>query len=203
MQTALYHPERGYYTSRIKTVGRGGDFATSATLSDSLARAIAHQFQKSGLRNLIEVGPGDGSLAATIRRNLPLFKRLRLQQHLVELSPVLSAQQKKRNPKARHHSSIASALQICQGHAFIYSNELVDAFPVRIFRTSAAAAPEELFLNQQSSTWHESWQPATNLPASTFFSTKLNPHQRFEVHETYHTWFSSWQDHWHTGQILT
>jgi SAM-dependent MidA family methyltransferase len=41
MQEALYHPEFGYYTARIDTVGRGGDFSTAATLTPLLAQSLA------------------------------------------------------------------------------------------------------------------------------------------------------------------
>jgi len=41
MQRALYDPQRGYYTARIRTVGARGDFSTTATLSTQLGKAIA------------------------------------------------------------------------------------------------------------------------------------------------------------------
>ena len=42
MAEALYHPDFGYYTRHIRTVGGSrGDFATSATLSELLGEAIA------------------------------------------------------------------------------------------------------------------------------------------------------------------
>lgn len=59
MAAALYDPANGYYTRRIKTVGRGGDFSTWATLGPLLGRAIVGWMREGELfKNLIEVGPG-------------------------------------------------------------------------------------------------------------------------------------------------
>ncbi len=74
MAMALYDPEIGYYTTGINDVGgRGGDFATSATLSDALGKAIAGwvRMEMKSLRgkgpvHLVEVGGGSGALAATV-----------------------------------------------------------------------------------------------------------------------------------------
>jgi SAM-dependent MidA family methyltransferase len=41
MREALYHPEFGYYTARIRDVGARGDFSTFATLGNSLAQFLA------------------------------------------------------------------------------------------------------------------------------------------------------------------
>jgi SAM-dependent MidA family methyltransferase len=46
MQEALYNPAFGYYSSRIRTVGRRGDFSTWATLDSSLSLGIATWIKK-------------------------------------------------------------------------------------------------------------------------------------------------------------
>lgn len=47
MQEALYHPEFGYYARNIRTVGRRGDFATSASLGEALGAGIAKWLAKN------------------------------------------------------------------------------------------------------------------------------------------------------------
>src|SRR5690606_32044952 len=118
MAMALYDPEVGYYTRSIRDVGgRHGDFATSATLSDSLGKAIAHwvgaQREELGWRgpvHLIEIGGGNGALAAAVLRSLGWWCRRQIRYHLVEVSPALRKQQRQR--LSRHtvtwHPDIAS-----------------------------------------------------------------------------------------------
>ncbi len=202
MATALYHPERGYYTSRIKSVGTRGDFTTTPQVSDTLAKAIANRFRQSGFRHLIEVGPGTGLLAQQVRQQLPFLTRQRTQQHLVEVSSPLRSLQKKNNPKARHHDSMASALAATQGEAFIYSNELVDAFPVRIFRKEENGW-SELHLAGAQPNLSEHFLPAESLPQSSLFEENYPLHQRVEIHESYHHWLSHWLPSLHRGQVLT
>lgn len=202
MQSALYHPERGYYSARIKTVGSRGDFTTTAQLSNILARAIAHRFSQSGLRHLIEVGPGTGQLAHEVNKALPFLTKIKTQQHLVEVSQPLQALQKKLLPKATHHPSIHSALTSAKGEAFIYSNELVDAFPVRIFRKESHHW-SELHLSGSQGAIEEHFLAAEQLPDSHLFQKSFPLQQRIEVHQSYQEWLQSWTPHFHKGQLLT
>ena len=202
METALYHPERGYYTARIKGIGNRGDFTTTPQLSSSLAKAIAQTFLDSGLTHLIEVGPGTGTLAATVRKHLPILARMRTRQHLVEVSPFLRTQQVSANPKAQHHHSLAEALAQAKGKAFIYSNELVDAFPVRIFRKEKQGF-SELFLERTQGHLQEHFLPADELPDSLLFQQDLPSGQRIEVHQSYQHWLEQNLAPFVEGQILT
>ncbi|MGJ8724191.1 MAG: SAM-dependent methyltransferase [Roseibacillus sp.] len=202
MQAALYHPERGYYTSRIKAVGTRGDFTTTPQLSDILGKAIAHSFLESGLRHLIEIGPGTGLLAKQVCQRLPFLTKLKTQQHLVEVSPPLRILQKENNPKAHHHESIQDALKAAKGEAFIYSNELVDAFPARIFRKDKSGW-SELHLSGAQPHLEEHFLPVESLPDSQLFQEDHPLHQRIEIHESYHQWLSTWLPDLTKGQLLT
>lgn len=139
MKEALYHPDYGYYAASIQQVGSKGDFSTSATISPLLARAIAHwavervrEFKWGFRWNLIEIGGGNGLLAAGILHELPLRERWGCRYHLVEVSPRLREIQQKMvgRQATRWHESPEEALDSCGGRALIISNELMDAFPV-------------------------------------------------------------------------
>lgn len=202
MNAALYHPERGYYTARIKGVGSRGDFTTTPQLSDTLARAIAAAFCASDCRHLIEVGPGTGLLTKQVWLNLPFLTKRRTQQHLVEVSPPLRNLQKENAPKATHHETIQAALQASGGKAFIYSNELVDAFPARIFRKEKTGW-SELHLAGKQPQLKEHFLPVESLPDSKLFAEEHPLHQRVEIHQSYHEWLQRWLPHLTQGQILT
>jgi SAM-dependent MidA family methyltransferase len=140
MREALYHPAHGYYARNIRTVGRRGDFATSASLGEALGSGIArwlwtNRLPRRGKWHVIEAGAGSGELARTVLRRLGPWRRLGLHYHIVETSPVLRAEQQRALPQFRvhWHDSMTDALAACDGRAAIFSNELLDAFPCRVF----------------------------------------------------------------------
>lgn len=219
MEHALFDPAKGYYTSRIHTVGRQGDFSTSATASNLLGEAIAHwilEEQKSQpqVRNVIEVGGGDGSLSMSVQQSLGWWRRRSLRWHLVEASPILKQKQQERlhGSSAVWHASMSEALQACGGSAFIFHNELVDAFPVTLLQWDGASKTwRELWLESTASGWQESWQSFSSHQQDKFSAlqqwnaTTPPPYdsQRIELHGSYAAWLQEWSPHWHAGAMLT
>lgn len=202
MHEALYHPAFGYYTANIRTVGKRGDFSTWATLHDSLGRGIASWARKnrprSGKWNLIEIGAGNGDLAKSVLHHLGWWRRPAM--HIVEVSPILLSQQQQKLRKAQWHDSLASALDACKGNALIYSNELADAFPCRIFQKLDLW--RELSLRIENGKVQELWTDST-LPQSTAFSHDWPANQRVEVQESLRSWLQNWAPHWRKGAMLT
>ncbi len=203
MQAALYHPAFGYYSTRIHAVGRRGDFSTMATLDQSLALGIAAWIEKKSARDVIEVGAGSGQLAHEILTSLGWWKRLRLRYHIVEVSPPLRKAQKKllSGLRVTWHESLPAALDALSGRALIFSNELVDAFPCRVFERTAGNWLE-LHLRIENGRCHEILQSCT-VPDSTVFQHPFNTGQRVEVHESYHRWLQDWSPQWKSGAMLT
>jgi SAM-dependent MidA family methyltransferase len=196
MAEALYGP-RGYYTSPRPILGARGDFTTTPKLTKLLARRIAEWIQETWKHRgcalpVIELGPGDGTLAKDIRQNLAFFRRRWLDYHFVEISPHLAKRQQEKN-RGTWHATLKGALEKTSGQALIISNEFFDAFPVRIFNSHL----EELFLDSAK---QETWQASTKRPDSSLFKS---PPQRFEVAESVHTWFQSDLSHLKKGEILT
>ncbi len=207
MRSALHAPTSGYYSRNIKTVGQTGDFSTTPTLSNVLGKAIANSalhWSKSNKLplHLIEIGGGDGSLADSIIKSVPFLKRWKLQYHIVDSSAPLTEnqQQSEFSKKLRWHSDLISALNSCKGIAFIFSNELVDAFPVRIFK-KADDHWDELYLHNDE----EHFCPcADTIPiASALIDSNHKKGQRVEVHESYREWLLEWLPSWKKGQLLT
>jgi len=173
-----------------------------------LGKAIAdraikwHQESRPPL-NLIEIGGGDGSLARSVLKSLPLIKRWKCNYHIVDSSPKLTKKQQGLTglkKKVTWHQDMHSALESCAGIAFIFSNELVDAFPVRIFQHTKASQWKELYIYGVN----EILKRPTALPSSCSFTEyRYAPEQRIEVHESYREWLSNWRSHWKEGQMLT
>ncbi len=202
MQQALHHPERGYYARKINTVGAQGDFSTTATLSPILGRAIACSFFKyKHTRHLIEIGGGDGSLAQSVLGSIPFCNRFFIHYHIVDTSsPLTSVQKRKLGGRVHWHTDMKSALKKAKGNAFIFSNELVDAFPVRIFQRSNETLTE-LHLKGTEEHFREAHAP--DIYSSALSDKKLTENTRVELHESYYDWFQDWLPHWKKGQMLT
>ena len=66
METALYHPERGYYRKRENEPGASGDFYTPIHLSNIFAKMVCIEIEKKGYKKIVEFGGGDGYFANQI-----------------------------------------------------------------------------------------------------------------------------------------
>lgn len=219
MARALHDPQRGYYARRVQGIGGDrGDFATAATLSPLLGQAVAGWLRESRrampeVRDVIEVGAGNGVLMQTVRKSLGWWNRLRLRWHVVETSSVLREQQKQRlGSGVTWHETLEQALQACGGAAFICHNELLDAFPVKLVQWHEASW-KEVWVEFEEGRARESLRP---LPVSLTkdgesapgrFSALVqppeHPQQRCELLGSVHEWLHGWVPHWRRGAMLT
>ncbi len=236
MREALYHPDHGYYTRHIRGVGHRGDFSTSATLSPVLGKAVARWIEqetqywsaqdlggeekgkgRKAAWPLIEIGAGTGALAFSVLKALPFWRRWRTAYHIVEASPVLREQQqallKRFGNRVRWHERVEDALEECQGRALIFSNELVDAFPIlAVSWNEEAKRWDEIFVRWEESggVWEELVPLAESRPEvaktdSTLFplGPEFQAGQRGEVHLSYRGWWSRWSSQVKAGSLLT
>lgn len=206
MDRALHDPETGYYARQITGVGRGGDFTTAPTLSGVTGKAVAAwaaaAMKACGTFHLIEIGPGEGKLAAAVLEHLPWLTRLRTKLHLVETSrPLEEIQRKLLGNRATWHRTPAEALRACGGKAVIFSNELVDAFPVRCFQKTESGWKE--LAVRPGPPVEEVLLEVDDLPISSSFAVGHPLGQRVEVHESYHQWLAEWLPLWKAGRMLT
>lgn len=216
MRRALFDPQRGYYSRNIGTVGRRGDFSTSATLNTALGEAMAGWLKQMlkvhrGVGTIIEVGAGDGSLMHVVRRSLGWLCRMGLCFHIVEISPALRERQRSKlgGGRVQWFADLASALDACNGRALIYHNEVLDAFPVSLLRWDAASSAwQEVWLAQRGGVWSETWRDLTmNENARAGFSVfgswpSLSDGQRCELGTGACQWLRTWASHWKEGAML-
>ena len=203
MREALYHEKFGYYTANIREFGRRGDFTTWPAISESLGVAVGRwilQHKSSGCADVIEIGGGNGKLAAAVMKAVGWWKKPRY--HIVEISSRLQeVQQKRLGSKAVWHVGVSEALEDCDGAAIIISNELVDAFPCRVFKKNGDGW-RELALRIEEKAVVEEWI-ATPLPPSSAFPESWQVGQRVEVHESVREWLRAWLPGWKSGDMLT
>ena len=194
MQLALYDPQHGYYSRRIENVGRAGDFATSATLSSMLGKAITGfigaetRRLRLGRPSIIEVGPGNGQLADDVLRQLP---RWRLRRYLlVDVTEQLMRHYPLRvRERGTFCADLRAATTAASGYRFVFGNEFVDAFPCRRFRRTATGWTEG-YLVLNGETWTEEYLAVNQLPESTVWELSLPIGQVVEVHEAFRDWLN-------------
>ena len=211
MREALYHPDFGYYAAHVGGVGEKGDFSTSSTLSGELGRAIAawviRRADDAGWQRIpiIEIGAGNGSLARSVLRHLDWGTAWHTDYMIHETSPVLREQQRKllRWRRVRWVKSMKEALRNASGNALIFSNELVDAFPCRLFELRGSQWEELGVKISAEGSLTES--PLGALPSDPWFETlgKLPQGQRVERHDSFQKWMQEWSPEWYHGSMLT
>lgn len=214
MARALHDPERGYYARRIRDVGGArGDFATVATLSPLLGQAVAAWLvecrrQQPEIRDVIEVGAGNGELMHRVRHSLGWWRRRGFRWHVMETSPVLRERQRQRLGRGvAWHEGLAPALERCGGAAWIYHNELLDAFPMRLAQWQACGW-QEVFLETGQGRARELLEPLsmTDEQRGRFSALSWQPKaagQRCELQEAVYDWLKTWLPAWRAGVMLT
>ncbi|HSY18459.1 MAG TPA: SAM-dependent methyltransferase [Candidatus Acidoferrales bacterium] len=183
MELALYCPETGYYEKKKDNVGRQGDFITSVSVGSLFGELLAFQFAKwldelkTGRETLkiIEAGAHDGKLAADIlnwlQTNRPdLFSAM--EYIILEPSPTRRQWQQENPdlvpfPNVRWYPSLAACRPTLEG--ILFSNELLDAFPVH--RWGWDAPGKQWFewgvaLEGENFRWSRIPHPASRLPRS-------------------------------------
>lgn len=203
MEIALYDEEFGYYSTHIADVGYRGDFSTTATMSDLLARrlvALWRQTCKACGRRLpfLEIGGGNGDLSVSIARELGFLGRLRSRYLMVDRSAkLLKVQALVGGGFVRVYPTVEKALKHAGGHAFIFCNELPDAFPARQFVYQGGEWLELGLAVIDGRITRQAWKRP--LPYSTAFEQWAREGQVIEVHESYQKWYASWQPMWKSG----
>ncbi|MDB5478799.1 MAG: uncharacterized protein JWM96_1294 [Alphaproteobacteria bacterium] len=137
MALCLSHPQYGYYMAR-EAFGAKGDFTTAPEISQLFGEMIAvwivlswEQLGKPDDLQLVELGPGRGTLMKDIWRGLSTRPELRdkLQIQLVEFSPRLQTVQKENlaGLPVTWHTHFEA---VHNRPTIILANEFFDALPV-------------------------------------------------------------------------
>ena len=151
MDLSLNHPHHGYY-SKQDPLGRAGDFTTAPEISQMFGELIGlwacvvwQQIGQPNPINLVELGPGRGTLMADMLRAASIAPSFReaIAVHLVETSPALRAVQTEAlaSYKPRWHDNDTT---LPAGPLIIVANEFFDALPIRQFERRASLWHERL-----------------------------------------------------------
>ena len=140
IENVLYNKKSSYYSSKIP-FGKVGDFITAPGVSNLFSEIIGiwlittwNTLGKPERFNIIELGPGDGSLTKILLntfKKFPLFNKS-TNIYLYEKSNLLRDLQKKNinNSKVKWIKDFTS---IKKGPAIFFGNEFFDAIPIKQF----------------------------------------------------------------------
>jgi SAM-dependent MidA family methyltransferase len=142
MKAALYDEREGYYCRRDRVrQGRRGDYRTAPEMSPLFGAAFANYFMKSYFDlsapaswTIVEVGSGRGDFAhdvlSSLQANFPNV--FRATQYIIdEVSADTQSQALNKVAPFKDRVQFRALSEIAElPHALIFSNELIDAFPV-------------------------------------------------------------------------
>lgn len=150
MADALVHPQYGYYATQA-ALGEQGDFTTSPEISQIFGELIGswlvHAWEAIGAPsafNLVELGPGRGTLMADILRVAKVRPRFLHAVHIymVEASGRMRYTQKRLLADAGVRVTWADRLEdVPSGPALFVANEFFDCLPIRQFVRTTGNEP--------------------------------------------------------------
>lgn len=221
MELALYYPDMGYYTGPGEKIGPGGDFYTSPDVHHLFGSMLAEQFHQMWIMlgkpsnwDLVEFGAGKGLLARDVlihmRNNYSdAFQSCRY--HIIEISPFLAARQKEElQSQTPPFNQVSWSSNIIGAHlneitGCIFSNELVDSFPVhRIKKTPKDY--KEIYVNYYDGRFIEEEGQLSTADLRHYLDrleVNLETGQTFEINLAARTWLREIAKHLAKGFLLT
>ncbi|MBN8208258.1 SAM-dependent methyltransferase [Bacillus sp. NTK071] len=217
MSLALYHERYGYYRLDKEKVGRNGDFYTSTTVHDIFARVMANVISKD-LSNMlmepiiVDVGSGDGRFIQSFLKEVKNIDPLlynKLTYYVIESSPYHQKLIRERVNSA--NIRIFSSLTILQEemprlNGLLFSNELLDAFPVRVLEKYDGELLEVCVGLDDEDKLIEVYKPCTDLGIGTWmkqYGYPISHNQRFEVPLKMTEWLHRTCEWLSSGKIYT
>ena len=168
-QNVLYDHKFGYYSSK-KPFGKEGDFITSPNISNLFSEMIAiwliaswEIFGKPKRFNIIELGPGDGSLTKILLETFKRFKEFNSAKkiYLYEKSNYLIRIQKKKicNKKVKWIKNFDS---VTRGPVIFLGNEFFDAIPIKQYKKIKNSFLEKNYIIDKNNNIKEVFQKTSD-----------------------------------------
>ena len=185
-KNVLYDKKYGYYTSRIP-FGEKGDFVTSPNISNLFSEIIAiwiincwELFGKPKNFNIIELGPGDGSLVKILLQSFkkfPEFNKIK-NVYLYEKSQYLKKIQKK-TLQNEDIKWIDTFNKIKKGPVVFFGNEFFDAIPIKQFKKIKNSLYEKNYTLDKNYKIKEIFKKASNADIKVIQSYKTLKNLKF------------------------
>lgn len=219
MNMALYAPKLGYYTKNKIKIGKQADFYTSTSVSSVFGHTIARHFAElfpyisdEGKNMILEMGGGDGRLARDVldelKENYPGIY-FNSTYYMLEVSPF---HQEIQYELLKDHLDRMIWIQQLEElpvpfNGIIFSNELVDSFPVHKVKKRNGKI-EEIYVtwNEQDHSFAEVVDEVSDNRLITYFMEQnidLREGQTAEVNLDAIEWINSIGRLMNRGYVLT
>ncbi|HET6515534.1 MAG TPA: SAM-dependent methyltransferase [Thermodesulfovibrionales bacterium] len=223
MDMALYYPSLGYYAKDSAKIGRTGDFYTSPHLHRIFGAMIGRQLEemwvlmgRPDLFSVVEMGAGMGHLAKDLLEYLrgeggkgqdtegekSLFEHLKYT--IIEINPSLGERQRELLRDFVDKMTWLSHIgEIGAVRGCFLSNELLDAFPVRL--VEMADDLMEIYVSAEGKSLVEKRVPCSSEVKEYFreFGVELPRGMRTEVNLRLRTWLKEVGEKLSDGFVLT
>ena len=140
MQYALYDKDNGYYMKKTPMGTSNADFITAPELSPIFGEVISFWilnkiFEHSGKVNILELGPGKGTLAADILNTIEKMSPshfANIEYNLLEISPTLKQEQALTLAGFNNIKWVDNITDIRSDNlTIVLANEFFDALPAK------------------------------------------------------------------------
>lgn len=220
MEMALYYPGLGYYTKDSTKIGRTGDFYTSPHLHSIFGAMIGKQMMemweligKPEIFHVVEMGAGMGYLAKDMleylsgsksndKRQKDIFKHLKYT--IVELNLAVKTKQQELLSEFMDKVNWISNLNELESVTGCFlSNELLDAFPVRLVEMDNEI--KEIHVSLNGDDFVEMGMPCTGEVEEYFreFGIELPKGFRTEANLKIKSWLKEVSNKLFKGFVLT
>ena len=185
-QNVLYDKKNGYYTTK-QPFGKKGDFITAPKISNLFSEIIAiwiisawQFFGKPKKFNIVELGPGDGSLTKVLLKVFEKFPNFNVAKkiYLYEISSSLKNLQKK-NIKNNEVKWIKNFKNINGGPVIFFGNEFFDAIPIKQFKNEKGLLFEKFYTIDKNNKIREIFKKASKKDAANINSYKSLKNLKF------------------------
>ena len=185
-KNVLYDKKIGYYNSK-QPFGRSGDYITAPNISRLFSEMIAiwvistwESIGKPKNLNLIELGPGDGSLTKVL---IDVFERFpefnnTMNIYLYEISNFLKKKQKN-NINNNKVKWISNFKEIKKGPVIFFANEFFDAIPIKQFKRKNNSLVEKYYILEKNLKIKEKFVKASKADIKIIGSFKTLKNLRF------------------------
>ena len=179
-QNVLYDKKIGYYNTK-QPFGEKGDFITSPKISKLFSEIIGiwiistwQIFGKPKNFNIVELGPGDGSLTKVLLDVIEKFPKFKSSSniYLYETSNYLKNLQKK-NIQSKKVKWINNFNIIKKGPIVFFGNEFFDAIPIKQFKRKNNSLYEKYYFLDEKNKIRDTYKTATKKNKNLIKSFKI------------------------------
>lgn len=224
MSWCLYHPTYGYYMQNRPVIGKDGDYYTVSSIGSLMGEMVAEQCVRfweshpSPSCLIMEWGGGTGRLAGQVLDALadahPVWYE-RVAYRIIDRSPRHRALHDALDKRHAGKWRSAGPEDAMSNHGrwpegtIVFSNELLDAFPVHRVKFDGSTFLEQMVTGAGESGFTADWRPIPRQDALSVWldnaglAGKLAPGQLFEVNLEAEAWLAEVAARLADGMVLT